>query len=144
MLSTYAQFGWFDKHKQNFYIYTPSTDTAINITSSTAVVNGSNSRVKSIKTDTLATKLPIQNWIVLVGVDSVPGKITRFTGLTQNTSYSFYHSILVHATDGDWDWYKGETKTFYIPDYPAGLYITTLEGKYWITSEGKFITIREL
>ena len=47
VLSTYAQFGWFDKHKQNFYIYTPSTDTAINITSSTAVVNGSNSRSES-------------------------------------------------------------------------------------------------
>lgn len=46
---------YYNSNKQ-FYIYSPSTDTAINITTYSATLVGDDGKIKSNKTDTLATK----------------------------------------------------------------------------------------
>lgn len=266
-LSTYAQFDWFDKSKQNYHIYTPITNDAINITSHFATISGRNLRVKSNKFDTLATKKSVQNWLTYstgdtteqlvtngtfgsstgwtlgtrwsigsgvltrasgsppntgayrTDLDTLPnnglnryrysleitgytngslhiifngvivatlsgdgvktGSFTRtsfngtsilqlytydgfagsidnfeiyrtsdstqslsktFSGLIQNTEYSYYHSIFVRANDGDTDYYQGDTKTFTTASLPVALLLATEDGNYIITEDGNYIT----
>lgn len=129
---------------KGFFDYTPRTDTALSITSTSATISGSNIKTKSNKNDTSATKYAPQNWMVLVGIDSTQGTSKNFAGLTPETEYSYYHSIIVRANDGDLDYYKGNTKTFTTEaalTMYAGNYVITSEDKYWSTSEGKLITI---
>lgn len=129
---------------KGYYNYTAVTDTAINIGGNSATIKGGNTRIKTSRTDTLSTNKAIQNYMVIVGVDSSMGTDVNFTGLTENTVYSYYHSILVRTVSGDKsvDYYKGTTKTFTTTSTMyAGTYITTSEGKYWSNSDGKLITI---
>jgi len=143
-----GQFDWFER-RQNFYIYTPQTDTAIYITPFSATIIGSNDRVKSNKLDTLATKKSVQNWMKWwtaldsALIDSALGSRVNVTGLELNTIYGFTHIIYVRATDGDTDRYEATGGLFTTLNMYAGTYITTSEGKYWTTSEGKFITVGE-
>lgn len=125
-----------------FYLYTPVTDTAVNITQYSALVKGDNDKVKSDKFDTLATNRSVQNWIV-VGVDSLQGLTRQLTGLSEDTEYSYYHSILVRANDGDTDYYKGTTKTFTTISLPEGNLLATEDGNFVITEDGNYIKFEE-
>lgn len=61
-----AQSGWWWKYGagNKFYTYSILTDTAINITHEAALILGENDKTKSNKTDTLATKRAVQNFMV--------------------------------------------------------------------------------
>lgn len=145
-------------HNSNYYFYTPVTDTAINITQYSALIKGSNIKTKSNKLDTLATKKSVQNWMVVYPTidpnfrDSVqtlnrnvfgitvtsPG--VSFALLLPNTQYSYYHSILVLANDGDTDYYRGETKIFTTSGLPVAPLLTTEDNVFLITEDGNYIT----
>jgi hypothetical protein len=146
----YSQFDWLlNMEGKKYYVYTPATDTALNITPSSATIYAHNDRVKSNKLDTLATKKSVQNWMKWwtaldsALIDSALGSRVRVTGLELNTIYGFTHIIYVRANDGDIDRYEATSSLFTTLNMYAGTYIITPEDKYWTTSEGKFITIGE-
>lgn len=90
---------------KGYYNYTAVTDTAINITTSSATIKGSNSRVKSDKTDPLATKRSVQNWMVYGYGDTtqqlIPnGTFSTSTGWTLGTSWSVGSGVLTRISVG--------------------------------------------
>ena len=124
---SFAQFDWFDKRQESFYIYTPVTGDAT-ISEDMVQLFGSETRIKSNKADTLASKRSPQRWMVIVGEDSSQGLSKIVYDLPEDSLFSYYHSIFVYAVDGDTDYYKGDTETFRTALLsPSNLYV---EGEF--------------
>lgn len=70
-LTACGQFDWYENQRR-YYTYSPTTDTAINIGTTSATLIGSDGRAKSNKSDTLATKLsPIRRMTWWSDTDSI-------------------------------------------------------------------------
>lgn len=60
----------------------------------------------------------------------------------QDTTGTYYCSVLYRLKNGTWAWEKGADSTFTIgTTMSAGTYITTANGNYWTTQDGKYITV---
>lgn len=81
----------------------------------------------------------LDNILCYPTIDSSQGTSVSLTGLADSLTYSYYHSIIVKANDGDLDYYKGETKAFTTLALPEGNYLQTEDLIYVVTEDGYYI-----
>lgn len=102
---------------KGFYTYTPVTGSA-SVSEDMVQIFGSETRTKSNKLDTLATKKSPQRWMVWFPTDSVElvdssqGLSKILYDLPEDIEYTYYHSIFTYAVDGDTIYSKGAVDTF--------------------------------
>ena len=150
---SFAQFDWFDKRQQNFYIYTPITGNVSTLASGIFVVN-SNDRTKTNKADTLASKkLPLNySWVEYYSYN--PEDLSDSTQISDSTTtlsryfdvslfpfgsqMSYRHSIIERKANGV-NFYKTDTLKTYTVKEIAGNPLYDEDGFPLFDSEGNLL-----
>lgn len=104
--------------KKGFYSYDAITGKN-SVIEDEAAIYGSDDKTRSSKQDTSATRINPQKWMIwyktdslATTIDSLPGLFVYLIHLAEETEYTYYQSLLVAASDGDTDYYKGADSTF--------------------------------
>lgn len=122
------------------YLYTPITGTYL-VTATDLFLYGSFTRVKDNTGASSASKYIV--WKYTNGTyDSTRTLALNIDNPLQDTTGTYYCSVLYRLKNGTWVWEKGADSTFTIgTTMLSGTYITTVNGNYWTTQDGKYITV---
>lgn len=122
------------------YLFTPITGTYL-VTATDLFLYGSFTRVKNTDGATSSSKYIV--WKYTNGTyDSTRTLALNIDNPLQDTTGTYYCSVLYRLKNGTWAWAKGADSTFTIgTTMLTGTYITTVNGNFWTTQDGKYITV---
>lgn len=104
---------WGRKGTSN-YIFSPQLKS-VTIYDEYVKISGNNSYVRASASDNASTKYNPQRFTVIVGVDSLYGLDAEFYDLEENTTYTYYQSLLQLNIDNSVTYKKTAESTFTTP-----------------------------